>query len=116
MSDTVVLHTGVEVQRAMPGATLLRLEQLADEPNGLLAVFDLIQMAHDHSYRPFGKNGQTLIDAGLLTPDERLEACDAEVLRALYDKPDALSPVLVQRNPLTGAKVHRIDVMSALLG
>ncbi len=118
MTTEITLHTGMPVASTYPQFVRAAIQSLLEKPAGLMALHDLVHMAHDRNYRAFQACADTLAGSGLVEADGRPHSVIADVIRAMFDAPQIGSngPVLTQRDPITGAEVTRVDILTQLLG
>lgn len=79
---TVTLSSGIEASQALVATVLLVLRGWMDSPlPGPLLAYDVAMMSRDPSYKPFGKNGDAIREAGFIdTSSGRLHSSIAEIV------------------------------------
>ncbi len=101
-STAVILTSGVEAHRALVASTMLVLQGWLNSPlPGPLLVYDVAMMARSPGYKPFGRNGLAISEAGFMDGDSgKLHRSIAEII-ACAVVGDGMSMQIV--NPIKAA-------------
>jgi hypothetical protein len=97
--ETVTLTSGVEAAKPLVATVVLVLRGWMGSPfPGPLLAYDVAMMARDPGYKPFGKNGAAIREAGFIDDmSGRLHRSIADIVSCAF-KGDGLEMVLV--NPV----------------
>lgn len=95
-NEVVTLRNGAEEVMSVVAATMLNLELLMERRP--IALIDLILLARDPSYEPFGNNGEYLQSVSLVGADGRMHDSIRNIVLSAAEGEDLFSIVI--RSPL----------------
>lgn len=96
MLKVVTLNNGRQVPEVIVRTTLLAAMTLIEDPANYLAAYDMVAMAKEPGYKPYGNNGDVLTRFGLLQ-EGTMHSDVRAVIDATYSF-EGLS--LIRRSPL----------------